>query len=58
MGTINSNYRQNIGTQLQNDLDCVRNCLGVYDQKSGVNSVREVDWTAAELAMVASNATK
>ena len=34
-----------MASQLENELACVKHFWGVYEQKTGVNSVREDYWT-------------
>ena len=41
-------------SQLENELDCIKHCNGVYEQNNIVNSVRVDDWTA-ELTIIANN---
>ena len=42
--------------QLENELDGIKYCWGVYEQNSIVNSLCADDWTA-ELAIIATNDT-
>ena len=43
-----------MASQLENELSFIKQCWGVYEQSSIVNSVRVDDWIP-ELAIIASN---